>query len=287
MAYKYATHTTAEFDAAADGISAHVQNTAVHMTAAEKQKLSGLENYDDTELRGIIAGKQDALTFDDLPASGSSNPVKSGGVFTALGGKIELGDVFGYGSALPDNTDFNTLITPGTYCLGNSATSSAVNAPVTVSANSHLLVLQGSANTVVQIFKVFSVGQDSHFYIRRWAVSAQVWRDWKKYTDSDTLTGSIFGLGTELTASQSSRFDFDTLITPGTYRIGLTALGYSDHAPRTDEAARIEVRYLNSENNVIQTFYPLVGSNPFYVRQGRLASTGWGDWYKFEGTVVS
>lgn len=35
-----------------------------------------------------FAGKQDALTFDDAPTSGSANPVKSGGVYTALDGKV-------------------------------------------------------------------------------------------------------------------------------------------------------------------------------------------------------
>ena len=32
-----------------------------------------------------LAGKQDALTFDDAPTSGSSNPVKSGGVYSSIG----------------------------------------------------------------------------------------------------------------------------------------------------------------------------------------------------------
>ena len=34
-----------------------------------------------------LAGKQDALTIDSAPTSGSDNPVKSGGVYTALSGK--------------------------------------------------------------------------------------------------------------------------------------------------------------------------------------------------------
>ena len=34
-----------------------------------------------------LAGKQDTLTFDSTPTSGSNNPVKSGGIYTALAGK--------------------------------------------------------------------------------------------------------------------------------------------------------------------------------------------------------
>ena len=35
----------------------------------------------------LLTGKQNKLTFDDTPTSGSSNPVKSGGIFAALSGK--------------------------------------------------------------------------------------------------------------------------------------------------------------------------------------------------------
>lgn len=39
------------------------------------------------DINTALAGKQDTLTFDDTPTSGSENPVKSGGVYTALAGK--------------------------------------------------------------------------------------------------------------------------------------------------------------------------------------------------------
>ena len=40
-----------------------------------------------SSINAALAGKQDALTFDDSPTSGSDNPVKSGGIYTALAGK--------------------------------------------------------------------------------------------------------------------------------------------------------------------------------------------------------
>ena len=40
-----------------------------------------------THVTSAISGKQDTLTFDNSPTSGSDNPVKSGGVYTALEGK--------------------------------------------------------------------------------------------------------------------------------------------------------------------------------------------------------
>lgn len=38
-------------------------------------------------INAALAGKQDTLPFDDSPTSGSDNPVKSGGIYTALAGK--------------------------------------------------------------------------------------------------------------------------------------------------------------------------------------------------------
>lgn len=40
-----------------------------------------------TSLSDQLANKQDALTFDNSPTSGSNNPVKSGGIYSALQGK--------------------------------------------------------------------------------------------------------------------------------------------------------------------------------------------------------
>ena len=40
------------------------------------------------DLKGAMSGKQDTLTFDNTPTENSTNPVKSGGVYTALSGKV-------------------------------------------------------------------------------------------------------------------------------------------------------------------------------------------------------
>ncbi len=58
----------------------HAQNADIHVTAEEKSAWSG---------------KQNALTFDDAPAADSVNPVKSGGIYTALSGKEAAGTAAG------------------------------------------------------------------------------------------------------------------------------------------------------------------------------------------------
>lgn len=43
-----------------------------------------LNDMTDDQINALLAQKQNTLTFDNSPTSGSSNPVKSGGVFTAI-----------------------------------------------------------------------------------------------------------------------------------------------------------------------------------------------------------
>lgn len=50
-------------------LTTHTSDSTVHVTSAEKQTWNG---------------KQDSLTFDEVPTEGSSNPVKSGGVYSAI-----------------------------------------------------------------------------------------------------------------------------------------------------------------------------------------------------------
>lgn len=100
------------------------------------------DNVDDTDATNLFVtstekstwtGKQDALTFDDAPTENSTNPVKSGGVYTALSGKqptltfddtptsgssnpVKSGGVY---SALGNKQD--TVSFDGTYSSSNKA----------------------------------------------------------------------------------------------------------------------------------------------------------------------
>lgn len=86
----------------------HAQNADIHVTAVEKSTWSGKANAADltahtgntgihvTEAeKSAWSGKQNALTFDDAPAADSVNPVKSGGIYTALSGKEAAGTAAG------------------------------------------------------------------------------------------------------------------------------------------------------------------------------------------------
>lgn len=60
-------------------------NSAI--TSGDVEKLAALPTK--AQLDAMLAAKQDTLTFDNLPTQNSNNPVKSGGVFTALDSKAE------------------------------------------------------------------------------------------------------------------------------------------------------------------------------------------------------
>ena len=77
-------------------------------------------SYDDatsivTEVASKIAGKQDVLSFDNFPTQNSDNPVKSGGVYTALASKANTSDI---GTAAAKN--FTTSVTSGSNDLVTS-----------------------------------------------------------------------------------------------------------------------------------------------------------------------
>lgn len=77
-------------------------------------------SYDDatsivTEVASKIAAKQDELSFDNSPTQNSDNPVKSGGVYTALTSKANTSDI---GTAAAKN--FTTSVTSGSNDLVTS-----------------------------------------------------------------------------------------------------------------------------------------------------------------------
>lgn len=161
----------------------------------------GQAAYTKSEVDALLATKENQLTFDAAPTSGSTNPVYSGGVFTGLAGKISMEDILSVGTNLSG------------------------------SSSNHL-----------------------------------------------DLLGTPDGQG-GYTPGRAT--------TPGIYNIGLTTIqNYCDNAPRNDAAAKLITMHLNSSNNVLLIFLPLVGNIPIYLRQIRYASHNFGIWYVLNPSQV-
>lgn len=77
-------------DGKANSSHSHSQSDVDGLTTALAGKANSTHSHaisDVTNLQSALDGKQSVLTFDDSPTAGSSNPVKSSGIKTALDGK--------------------------------------------------------------------------------------------------------------------------------------------------------------------------------------------------------
>jgi hypothetical protein len=92
------------------------------ITSGDVAKLSALPTND--QLNALLGGKQDVLTFDNVPTQNSNNPVKSGGVYNAI--KQNTDEIDAIKTKIPSSASSqNKLATEGfvnTAITTNSAT---------------------------------------------------------------------------------------------------------------------------------------------------------------------
>lgn len=126
--------------------------------------------------------KQDVLTFDDVPTDSSSNPVKSGGVYTALSGKMSPSDWFGVGATITSTAqspyDLDDLTAVGVYNCGATAAATLLHCPV--STGFRLEVLQVAFTTRRQQRLYPQAASNDSFYIRTEGNSG--YGSWYKFT---------------------------------------------------------------------------------------------------------
>ena len=78
----------------ADSSADIAENAAVSATDSARQASESLGlYYTKAQADVLLAAKQNTLTFDAAPTSGSDNPVTSGGVYTALAAKQDKSDL--------------------------------------------------------------------------------------------------------------------------------------------------------------------------------------------------
>ena len=92
-----------------------------------------------------IGGKQDALTFDNTPTSGSSNPVTSGGMYTAIANKMDKVTSIG-SSSKPIYINSSGVPTACSYSIGAAA---SYGVTTSVTSGSSSLVTSGAVYTAI------------------------------------------------------------------------------------------------------------------------------------------
>ena len=151
MEYRRSVHRIAELDAAADAASAHIANAGIHMTAAEKEKLASLENYDDSELQRAVA-EANAMKRGTLLNASASNPI-----------------------------DLDTLVTAGRYYAGASNTAYITGKPDSSASVGWQLTVEEMqmTNRLIQTF-VYNSPSFAGIVYRRWYTQSG-WTVWYKF----------------------------------------------------------------------------------------------------------
>lgn len=106
------------------------------------------------DLTTLLAGKQDTLTFDDVPTANSNNPVKSGGVYSADQNIYEVMGQMGAKNLIPYDIDAMKAVNVGGTWSGNEYTYNgitfAVNSDGTITVSGIASVLTRFAVTIAQ-----------------------------------------------------------------------------------------------------------------------------------------
>ena len=108
--------------------------------------------------------------------------------------EVDCLDIANLKDGLADNTNLNTITTPGTYWMQNGAT--AVNKPATMTSNSiRITVKQINTNNIIQT--VETAVSNQHF-VRTYQIYSSTWSAWKSdkewfnvtYVSTDGSTGT-------------------------------------------------------------------------------------------------
>ena len=106
--------------------------------------------------------------------------------------EVDCLDIANLKDGLADNTNLNTITTPGTYWMQNGAT--AVNKPATMTSNSiRITVKQINTNNIIQTVETAISNQ--HF-VRTFQIDSATWSAWvKNYVSPTTTQGDIIVRG--------------------------------------------------------------------------------------------
>lgn len=192
------THTAEEIDAAVEAVAGKASQEdldALETVVESKQdaltfdstptsgsdnpvKSKGIKQYVDTGL----SGKQDTLTFDSTPTANSDNPVKSKGIKTyvdnQVANKASISDVYGIGTAIESDTDLNDIKTRGLYtCTSVTIANTLSNTPITGSAFRLEVKYLNNSTRIRQ--ECYILSDLSIFYARTFTSTG--WKPWYRF----------------------------------------------------------------------------------------------------------
>lgn len=148
------------------------------------------------EVRALVATKQDALVFDDMPTALSSRPVKSGGVYAALQSKL---DTLALNAALASYATTSALEAAVAGLVSTAALNTALAPYATVSA-----LTSAVSGMATQSWVTSTLGSYATTSAMEAAIAAATGVDLSGYVTSEDLEDAIADLATATQLSSLS-----------------------------------------------------------------------------------
>lgn len=217
-----------------------------------------LHDLTDEQITALLAEKQNTLTFDNSPTSGSDNPVTSNGIRAAITdaiGNLYASSKGGTGKYIQSISETNGVISATAETMDTAPTASSTKA-----------VTSGGVKTYVD----------------------------DAVQDKITIT-NILGAGTRIEATESAPINLNDLTAVGRYNWLSRSTAYMTPLPVSGKGGLLEVSYIQGNSTILQKVYLSDGANSptvFYQRFRYGSGTEsspitWTGWYKFEGTAVT
>lgn len=136
-------------------------------------------SYTKAEVDALLAGKEDTLTFDNTPASGSTNPVTSGGIYTAIADFLTFDKIYGLAVRLPDTgINANDYNVPGVFRM-QTATGAGLSSNIPLSTAAFKLIVE-YVNSDTRIRQTFiPLASQGYYFIRMYTNMG--WQPWYKF----------------------------------------------------------------------------------------------------------
>lgn len=202
-------------------------------------------------------GKQDALTFDNTPTNGSSNPVKSGGVYAALDNKVNKVD--GKGLSTNDFTNnYKTQITTnknGIAALANSGSKNRLNTYL-AAVKPFNTAGTWSDNVYTHNGVTFTVNDDGSLTIN--GTSTGNGSDFFLIRDAGTSFSGLVLTGSLPSNSGDAGMSIIVGGPSGTAEIGRSRNGNPYMIPVNTNVVRIFLHLIAGEKETNRTMYPMI-----------------------------
>ena len=199
----------------------------------------------------------------------------------------DVSAVYGFKSFLPENTDMDTVLTPGAYGIASGAVATTfTNLPEPYAGRVEVFYTYGQ-DRLMQLY--YPTGYASRYYYFR--VYTGSWSAWRKYVDESTIIDDVYGTTSTISPASGETYDLNDL------QIGRFQVPNSTYAsrvlntPTTVAGYEIECFYNGASTYKTQIAWNNSAANvtsPMYVRHyksGTGTGTGWSQWEKFRSTT--